>query len=260
MKKEESRFSTQNLFEGMVSIRALLNAYDSKISNRKIEEVFVDNEKLKKRTKELSYIKARSYDVGYKITYLDKDEIENMTIGSSHGGLVARTNDRIIPGLCELSPIDKGFYVMLDGIEDPYNFGYALRSLYGAGVDGIILQKRNWMSATGVVCRSSAGASELFSVYTTDNSLSAIEFFKKHNYTTVCADITSTSISAYESELKFPLFLIVGGEKRGIYAKAKEKADKIVHLDYNRDFNMALSAASAASILSFEIMRQNKST
>ena len=60
-------------------------------------------------------------------------------------------------------------------------------------------------------------------------------------------------------DLKKSLFLIVGGERRGISAKLLALADQIVRLDYGRTFNGSLSAASAASILGYEILRQNRS-
>lgn len=255
MKKEESRFVQSNIFEGMVSIRAIINACDNAISDRRINKIYVCEDKAKKRAKELSYIKARSYDMGYTIETLSSESFDEMTIGSTHGGLLCQCTDRTIP---ELSPDvlkDKGFYVMLDGIEDPYNFGYAVRSLYAAGVDGIILTPRNWMSAAGVVCRASAGASETIPMYMCEGTKAA-EIFRAKGYSVVCSDIKK-SVSAYETELKFPLFLVVGGEKRGIGKDMLALCDKVVRLDYKGDFNMALSAASAASILAFEIMRQN---
>jgi len=52
--------------------------------------------------------------------------------------------------------------------------------------------------------------------------------------------------------------LIVGGEKRGISHALLDKCDGRVCLDYGRDFPEALSAASAASILAFEVFRQNR--
>ena len=73
----------------------------------------------------------------------------------------------------------------------------------------------------------------------------------------MCADIKN-SISIYESDLKKPIFLIVGGEKRGISSSVLSKADEIVRIDYGRDFNAALSAASAATIIAFEVFKQNK--
>lgn len=255
MKKEESRFVQSNIFEGMVSIRAVLNAWDNKISDRKIKKVYVSEDKSRKRAKELSYIKARSYDLGYEIETISKEAFDEMTVGNTHGGLLCECTERTIPELRENDIKDNGFYVMLDGVEDPYNFGYAIRSLYAAGVDGIILTPRNWMSAAGVVCRASAGASETIPMYMCETGVSA-GLFKKKNYSLVCSDIKN-SVSAYETELKFPIFLIVGGEKRGIGSDLLSICDKVVRLDYKSDFGMALSAASAASILAFEIMRQN---
>lgn len=255
MKKEESRFVQSNIFEGMVSIRAIINAYDNNISDRRINKIYVSEDKSKKRAKELSYIKARSYDIGYTVETISAESFEEMTIGNTHGGLICECSDRTIPELTSDAIKEKGFYVMLDGIEDPYNFGYAIRSLYAAGVDGIILTPRNWMSAAGVVCRASAGASETIPMYMCEGTKAA-EIFKTKGYNVICSDIKN-SVSAYETELKFPLFLVVGGEKRGIGKDMLELCDKIVRLDYKGDFNMALSAASAASILAFEIMRQN---
>ncbi len=255
MKKEESRFVQSNIFEGMVSIRAVLNAWDNGISDRRIRKVYVCENKGRKRAKELSYIKARSYDLGYEIETISAEKFDEMTVGNTHGGLLCECTDRSIPELIEDVIKDNGFYVMLDGIEDPYNFGYAIRSLYAAGVDGIILTPRNWMSAAGVVCRASAGASETIPMYMCEGPQAA-KTFKAKGYDVICSDIKD-SVSAYETALKFPIFLIVGGEKRGIGSDLLAICDKVVRLDYKSDFGMALSAASAASILAFEIMRQN---
>jgi 23S rRNA (guanosine2251-2'-O)-methyltransferase len=61
----------------------------------------------------------------------------------------------------------------------------------------------------------------------------------------------------FEETFKLPLLLVVGGEKRGISRKLLEQADQIVRIDYGRSFRGSLSAASAATILAFEIYRQN---
>jgi 23S rRNA (guanosine2251-2'-O)-methyltransferase len=145
---------------------------------------------------------------------------------------------------------------MIQGIEDPYNFGYALRSLYAVGCDGIILGERNWMSAAGVVCRSSAGASEMFPVYKCDE-IDAVKLFKKKGYNIVCADERTDNVLG-ECELHFPILLVVGGEKRGISSSVLEKSDKIVRIDYGKEFNGSLSTAAATAVFAFEILRANK--
>lgn len=113
------------------------------------------------------------------------------------------------------------------------------------------------MSAAGVVCRASAGASELLPAYVS-NPLSACQSFKQRGYKVVCAGIRD-SVSCFDANLKFPILLIVGGEKRGISSLVLDMADEIVRIDYGRDFKGSLSAASAASVLSYEVFRQNRS-
>ena len=256
MIKEESRFKDSCVFEGMTSIRALIdNLKDEKDNARKIEKILYDTQKEKAKHKELGYLRKMAELFGFLVEGASAEEIESYTVGASHGGIIALCAERTYPKLIVNSIVENGFYVMIEGIEDPYNFGYALRSIYAAGADGIILSERNWLSAAGVVCRSSAGASERLNTYIATNDF--ITDFKEKGYKIVCADIKN-SVSVYEADLKKPILLIVGGEKRGISASLLKEADQIVRIDYGRRFDAALSAASASTILAFEIFRNNK--
>lgn len=254
MIKESVKFSESNIFEGIVSIKALIKARENNINDRPIIKILFDDTKKITKYRELKFLKNKSVIHNYTIEFVNTEYIESLTIGNSHGGIIAFCGERVYKPL-ESSLTENGFYIMLDGIEDPYNFGYALRSLYAAGVDGIVLSPRNWMGAAGVVCRASAGASELFPMYISD-SIEAVKKFKNRNYKIVCADIKN-AVSIYKTELRFPLFLIIGGEKRGISKTILDNADNIIKLDYGREFPSALSTASAASIIAYEIFRQN---
>ena len=85
----------------------------------------------------------------------------------------------------------------------------------------------------------------------------AVTLFKKEGFRIVSADLPN-SLPVYDADLQKPLLLVVGGERRGITKGVLEKSDAIVRLDYGRPFDAALSAASAASILAFEVFRQNR--
>lgn len=256
MIKEESRFKGSTIFEGMTSIRAVLdNLKENKPNARKIEKILFDKEKIKSKAKELGYLKKMSELFGFIIEETTNEVINSFSVGASHGGIIAFCSQKNYKKLEKNDIIDNGFYIMIEGIEDPYNFGYALRSIYASGADGIILSERNWLSAAGVVCRSSAGASERFDIYIASDDF--IEIFKSKSYKIVCADIKN-STSIYDADLKKPIFLIVGGEKRGISSSIIKKADQVVRIDYGRKFDAALSAASASTILAFEVLNQNK--
>ena len=261
--KEADKQSESNLFEGMTSIRAVLKSLESPPPgyDRRIERVYFDETKKKARSGELSYLKAMSYKYGFEMIPATPDEISSMAIGSTHGGLLMQTSARTIPELTEKAieetiPRERRFFVMLEGIEDPYNFGYALRSLWAAGASAAILTRRNWMTAAGVVCRASAGASELMPMFRSDSEGCA-EVMRKLGVRIICADMKN-SVSIYEADLLFPLLLAVGGEKRGLSRELLDAADEIVRLEYGRDFPAAMSAASAATIAGYEVFRQNK--
>ena len=256
MQKEDLKFVDSTVFEGMTSIRAILRGIDACVNTRKIKQILFDKARLKKISKEVGYLKAVSAQYGYEIIESDSEELEKLTLGNSHGGLIAITDDRPLPCLDNTSPIlPCGFYVMIEGIEDPYNFGYSLRSLYAMGCSGVILTERNWMSAAGVVARSSAGASEMFDMYRSSPA-ECIEIFNYKGYTVVCADENTENILG-KCELKLPILLIVGGEKRGISSKIIDMADILVKIDYSREFRASLSAASATTMFAYEISRQN---
>ena len=256
MQKEDIKFCNSTVFEGMTSIRAIIKSIDEGISDRNIQKILFDGSKIKNISKEIGYFKAVSSKYGFELVKSTSEELEKITLGSSHGGIVAITGARTIKDLDTVSSLsDRGFYAMIQGIEDPYNFGYSLRSLYATGASGIILPKRNWMTAAGVVCRSSAGASELFEMYTSD-PIDAVIKFKKSGYTIVCADEDTDNILG-QCALPLPILLIVGGEKRGISKNVLDMADIRIKISYGRDFRASLSAASATTMFAYEIMRQN---
>lgn len=244
------------LFEGILSVRALLSAYDSGFNNRHIEKILYSPLRKSKNPKEYAYLCHRAEERGFSIELIPEEELSRLAVGNRHGGILAVATEREYPPLTALTLPPKGFYILMEGLEDPFNFGYSLRSVYAAGCDGVILPGIRRNGADGTVCRSSAGASEYLPIYMAQPE-DCLHFFQKWGYRVVCAD-QPNSVSVYESDLKKPLLLIVGGEKRGITRELLDRCDQIVRLDYGRDFDAALSAASAATVLAFEVLRQNR--
>lgn len=247
-----------NIYEGMTSISAIISKCIERSNCEKINKVVVDEDKIKSKSREISFLKHKSIELGFKLEYWSGAEIDKYTTGNTHGGIIAFCNPTSIPflntNIDKINP--KGVYVMLDGIEDPYNFGYSVRSIYAAGADGIILPRRNWMNVAGIVAKSSAGASELIDMFVAEPQ-DAIDIFKGMGYKIVCSGIRN-SVSMYDADMKKPIFLIVGGEKRGISGLIEAQADMIARVEYGREFRGSLSAASAATIMVYEIFRQNR--
>ncbi len=258
MLKEEEKFGDSELLEGMSSISALIKAMEATDShnNRRILQVLIDETKKKSKMREIGFLRAKSRNLGFDIEFVESTTIDTMTVGSSHGGIVAICSPRSLPLLTADSIASNGVYYYLEGVEDPYNFGYAVRSLYASGANGLILPPRNWMGAAGVVARSSAGTSELFDIFVSE-ATDAIQIFKNLGYRVICAGIRD-SVSILETDLKKPLLVILGGEKRGISQAVLSCADEIVRIDYGVAFRGSLSTAAAAAVFGFEILRQNQ--
>lgn len=256
MIKEQSKFFNSNIFEGMSSISAIIKSIEMEISDRKIISVLIDEEKRKSKAKEIAFLRAKSQLLSFELKFVDGSVIDEISVGNTHGGIVAECSERTLMPLEENRIIQNGVYYLLEGIEDPYNFGNAVRSLYASGADGLILGERNWMGVAGTVSRASAGTSELLPTYISE-TVAAVRLFKSLGYKVICAGIRDSE-SLFECDLSKPLLVILGGEKRGISRAVLELADKIVRIDYGTDFRGSLSSSASAAVFAFEIFRYNK--
>jgi 23S rRNA (guanosine2251-2'-O)-methyltransferase len=185
-----------------------------------------------------------------------------MTDGSTHGGLVAVVGERKTVTLADLTqPANKHltpFIVMLDGVEDPFNFGQAIRALYACGATGLIVRPRNWMSAAAIVARSSGGASELISMAVVEDPIEAMTTLRGLGLKIVVLDKTDDAIPLTQANLRDSIFVIIGGEKRGVSKAVLALADANIKIPYGRHFRQSLGTTSAAAILGYEVMRQRR--
>ncbi len=241
------------ILEGMTSVSALIHGRENGINDRPIYAVLVDAAKKRSKYKEIGYLKSMSAMHGFELVFVSASDIDTLAQGSTHGGIIALCGERTFAD-CTKIP-SGGFWVLPDGIEDPFNLGFTLRSLYAAGVDGVVLPLQNRMCVPGVVAKSSAGTSEMLDIRVCDPE-SAVSYYKNAGYRIVCAGIRDSQ-SIYQADLHKPLLLVIGGEKRGISRTILDMADQIVRIDYGRTFNGSLSAASAATVIAFEVLHQN---
>lgn len=245
-----------DIFEGMTSISAVIKSIQNGSSDRRIIKILYNEDRFSKKFREIQFLKHTAHSLGFEIISTTSAEIDAMTSGTTHGGIIAICTPRSFPELNVKNLTNGGFYALIEGVEDPYNFGYSVRSLYAAGVDGIILPPRNWMEIAGTVARSSAGTSELANIYIAD-PLDAVNSFKSIGFEIVCAEIRDSE-SLYDHTFSDSVLLVVGGEKRGISRKILELADTNVRIEYGREFLGSLPSASAISVISFEILRQKR--
>ncbi len=240
----------QTILEGYVSVRAALKA-----QSRAIHSILIRRDKYDKG---IAWLERTASAAGIPVRRVAESEIEPLVEGNTHGGLIAQVGPR---RFCPLDEIGRGnpapFVAMIDGVEDPFNFGQAVRALYAAGADGLILRPRNWMSAAGVVARASAGASEWISTAIAETTLDAAQYFRSRGLVVAVAH-EENAVPIYDADLTGPLFLVIGGEKRGITRSFLDQADLRLAIPYAREYDQSLGTTAAAAILAFEIMRQRR--
>ena len=239
---------TQAILEGHISVEAALKA-----NSRPIEKLFITSGVI---DRDVSRIAREAERMGITVARVPAAEIDALAQGKSHGGVVALAGERrFVPLETLVAGVESPFVVMLDGVEDPFNFGQAVRAFYAAGAHGLVLRGRNWMSAAGVVARASAGASELMPTAIAESTQAAADFFRSHGLrVAVAAKERATPI--YEADLSGALFLVVGGEKRGVTRSFEDAADVRLSIPYGRRYPHSLGTTAAAAVLAFEIMRQ----
>ncbi len=234
------------LVEGNISVKACILA-----NRRDVYEVYVDEAKIKK-DKDTYYIIKQAELRNIPVIKKSREEIDELAEGKTHGGLIAYVGERQYQ---EIEDIENPFYAVIEGIEDPFNFGYICRSLYAAGCRGLIVPTRNYSTSVTTVTKSSAGASEYINIIPSDDIPSIITSLQKKGIKLYCA-MRENAIVSTKANFTEGCIIALGGEKRGLSKQVLSLSDQNVYIAYANDFRNALNGASATSIVAFEVLRQ----
>lgn len=236
------------ILEGNISVKAAILA-----GKRKVVKLYIDK---KKKDKDTTYIVHRAKDRHIPVIYTTREEIDEIACGKTHGGVIAICGPRSYDSLDNVLKKKDVFLALAEGVEDPFNFGSILRTLYAAGCDGVIVGKRNWSSAAGVVGKSSAGASEYINLIEVEDMEACMKTLQKQQVHIICALRSDDSLSLYDYQFPQRFLIAIGGEMRGLSKPVITHSDQNLYIPYRSDFRNALGAAASAAIFGFEIVRQ----
>lgn len=237
------------LFEGAISVKAVLSN-----DHRNVSCLYVSKDKKDKNTAYILHL-AKSKKV--KVVRCEREEIDAMASGRTHGGIVLEADSRCYQKKEELVGTN-GFVALIEGVEDPFNLGYIFRTLYSAGCQGVILKNRDWSNAEVQLNKASAGAFEYMPVLLSDDLVSDLNYYKSLNYELLCA-YRNNAIPYYEQDYNHPFILAIGGEMRGLSKEVLSLCDQSVYIPYANDFRNALNAAAATAVIAYEALRQRSS-
>ena len=149
---------------------------------------------------------------------------------------------------------DPIFLCVLDGIEDPQNFGAILRTADAAGVHGVIIRERRAVGLTPVVAKASAGAIEYVRVATVVNIARTLDTLKENGLWIVGIE-SSGSQGYHKIDYRMPVAIVIGSEGRGISDLVKKKCDLLVSIPMAGKIS-SLNASVAAALVMYEVYRQ----
>lgn len=146
------------------------------------------------------------------------------------------------------------FILILDGIEDPQNFGAILRTAEAAGVHGVVIRKARQVPVTETVIKVSTGAAQSVPVARVPNIAEAIRTLQGENLTVFGLEIDGKRLYN-QADFTGGVAIVVGSEGQGLARLVKERCDEVVRLPMRGKIN-SLNASVATGIVLYEVLRQ----
>jgi TrmH family RNA methyltransferase len=151
-----------------------------------------------------------------------------------------------------LIPNYSDFLLIPDQIRDPGNLGTLLRSAAAAGVQAVLLPPETTDPFAPKVVRAGMGAHFRLPIHSiTWEEIKQVS--KSANLQIYLADMDGKS--CWETDLRQPLALIIGGEAEGANEQARKLATEKISIPMSGNIE-SLNAGVAGSVLMFEVVRQ----
>ena len=185
--------------------------------------------------------------------------IDRMTGEGAHQGVVARYRPSAAATVVTLDSILGGnprpsLLVVLDEVQDPRNLGACMRCAAGAGADAVVVARHRGAPLTAAARKAASGAAERLPLVTVTNVARALDRITEAGLAVIGAD-AGANRSLYDADLRVPLALVLGGERRGLRRLTRTKCEEIVSIPLNESVE-SLNVSVAAGVCLFEARRQ----
>ena len=221
---------------------------------RRLDYVLVSRERSPRLEKLVDLCKIANVRVSYE----GKDQLTRIARTDAHQGVVAAVRERqfltVEDLLAARGRFERKFFLALDGVEDPHNLGALLRSADGAGVDGVILPERRSAPISGVVAKTSAGASEHVPIARVTNITRSLEQLKKANVWIVGLDERGTP-DYTDFDFNLDCCLVLGAEGAGLHDLVKKSCDYLLRIPMAGSVS-SLNVSVAGAVVMYEALRQ----
>lgn len=212
---------------------------------------------------QIAEILERARAAGIPIETVSRRELDRLAATHRHQGVLAVAPNPeyvILEDLVEesLSGERPALLAVLDGIEDPQNLGAIIRTVDGAGGNGVIIPERRAVGITAGVRRAAAGATEHVPVARVVNLSRTLEFLKSAGFWVVGLDAAASRTYTH-ADFSRHVAIVVGSEGKGLSRLVREHCDELVSIPLLGELE-SLNASVSAGIVLYEVVRQRRST
>jgi len=203
--------------------------------------------------------------LGVPVKLVPPDELDKMSIGKTHAGLIAIASHKPLTKPSDLLQIIRKrsgppFLLLLEGIEDEQNLGFIIRSAGAMGVDAVLLKKHIWDFNPLAVSRASFGVYEWMPLVKIEKESEIIGDLKKAGLKLLGA-LPRVKRTMYDMDFAQSVIVALGGEKRGLSGALRETCDRFFTIPMVMAENQqipSLSLSHSAAIVMAEAMRQRR--
>ena len=195
---------------------------------------------------------------GVRVRRATVGELDRLARRGAHQGVVADVHEADRLSVEDLVAGAKGapLVVVLDGIEDPHNVGAIIRTVDGAGADGVIRQARHAARLDGAAAKASAGAVSHVRIAEVVNIARALESLKDAGVWTI--GLAADGATPYDAiDFRLPSAVVVGAEGTGLRRLIRERCDWLASIPLAGHVQ-SLNVSVAAGIALFEAVRQRR--
>ena len=189
------------------------------------------------------------------IKWVPKAKLDSLSNQAVHQGVVMTITPYEYLSLEQLlakAPANP-FFLVLDSLEDPHNFGSILRTADATGVDGVIIPKHRAVGITPIVVKTSTGAVEHVPIARVTNLQQTLSQLKAQGFWIFGTDMQGVNYRQWNATGS--IALIIGNEGKGMAQGLKKEVDQMLTIPMTGHVQ-SLNASVAASLLMYEAFYQ----
>lgn len=202
---------------------------------------------------------ARECGVRYQV--VEEAWFKRRDIEGAHQGVLLECHARQLADeqalqhrWAELGPAP--LVLVLDSITDPRNFGACLRTANAAGVDVVIVPKRNSAPLSAVALKTAQGGAEDLFIAQVTNLARTLTWLKEQGVWIFGADADGDEVWQSLDSVTATA-LVMGSEGRGLRRLTRSLCDKLVSIPMLGKVE-SLNVSVATGILLYEAVRQRR--